>query len=146
MALDWKSVEQTQTFVKEGVDIILEQGLAGWGSVKQQLEEGREGAGLDGPREATVAGWGIIDAFMAGGDDNARGPGDPGSAKAAAGIDGFVGSLKPGRVGDFVIWSGDPLELSTVAETVYIDGVFAPGSTSPANNRDATSTPASIVS
>lgn len=69
MALDWKSVEQTQTFVKEGVDIILEHGLDGWESVKQQLEEWREGAGLDGPREATVAGWGIVDAFMAGGDD-----------------------------------------------------------------------------
>jgi hypothetical protein len=34
-----------------------------------------------------------------------------------------MGSLRPGRVGDVVIWSGDPLELSSTPEMVFIDGV-----------------------
>lgn len=34
-----------------------------------------------------------------------------------------LGSLKVGRKGDAVIWSGDPLELSTQVESVFIDGV-----------------------
>ncbi|HEY9091657.1 amidohydrolase family protein [Parasphingorhabdus sp.] len=34
-----------------------------------------------------------------------------------------LGSLKAGRKGDAVIWSGDPLELSTQVESVFIDGV-----------------------
>jgi imidazolonepropionase-like amidohydrolase len=40
----------------------------------------------------------------------------------AAGVDGTVGSLRPGRVGDVVIWSGDPLELSSWPVAVWIDG------------------------
>jgi len=46
------------------------------------------------------------------------------SAPAAVmGLDGEIGSLRPGRRGDVVIWSGDPLELSTAVEAVWIDGV-----------------------
>ena len=41
----------------------------------------------------------------------------------AVGMGQMMGSLKPGRVGDVVIWSGDPLELSSTPEAVYIDGV-----------------------
>lgn len=41
----------------------------------------------------------------------------------AAGVDSDVGSLRPGRVGDVVIWDGDPLELSSAPTAVYIDGV-----------------------
>ncbi|MBR0552385.1 amidohydrolase family protein [Stakelama marina] len=48
-----------------------------------------------------------------------------GAAKAV-GMDGEIGSLKPGRHGDVVIWSGDPLELSTTAEKVFVDGVDQP--------------------
>ena len=44
----------------------------------------------------------------------------------AAGVDGSVGSLLPGRVGDVVIWDGDPLELSSAPVAVYIDGVAQP--------------------
>jgi imidazolonepropionase-like amidohydrolase len=44
----------------------------------------------------------------------------------AAGVDGMVGSLLPGRVGDVVIWDGDPLELSSAPVAVYIDGVAQP--------------------
>ncbi len=34
-----------------------------------------------------------------------------------------IGSLRAGRRADVVIWSGDPLELSSAPETVWIDGV-----------------------
>jgi len=36
---------------------------------------------------------------------------------------GSQGSLKPGAAGDVVVWSGDPLELSTHPEHVFIRGV-----------------------
>lgn len=41
----------------------------------------------------------------------------------ALGMGGEIGSLRPGRRGDVVIWSGDPLELSSGVEKVWIDGV-----------------------
>ncbi len=44
----------------------------------------------------------------------------------AIGLGGEIGSLRPGRQGDVVIWSGDPLELDTSALAVYIDGVKQP--------------------
>lgn len=37
-------------------------------------------------------------------------------------IDNRLGSLQAGRLADVVIWDGDPLELSTGVEAVYIDG------------------------
>lgn len=37
-----------------------------------------------------------------------------------------IGSLRPGRRADVVIWDGDPLELSSEATTVWIDGVEQP--------------------
>ena len=39
---------------------------------------------------------------------------------------GEIGSLRRGRRGDVVIWSGDPLEGSSAAEVVWIDGVRQP--------------------
>jgi imidazolonepropionase-like amidohydrolase len=44
----------------------------------------------------------------------------------AVGLGGEIGSLAPGRRADVVIWSGDPLEGSSAAEQVYIDGVRQP--------------------
>ena len=41
----------------------------------------------------------------------------------AVGLGGEIGSLAAGRRGDVVIWSGDPLELSSAPEAVWIDGV-----------------------
>lgn len=41
----------------------------------------------------------------------------------AIGMGGELGSLRPGRRGDVVIWDGDPLELSSAALSVYVDGV-----------------------
>jgi imidazolonepropionase-like amidohydrolase len=42
------------------------------------------------------------------------------------GMGGEIGSLAPGRRGDVVIWSGDPLQVTSAAEAVYIDGVAQP--------------------
>ena len=39
------------------------------------------------------------------------------------GLGGEIGSLRPGRRGDVVIWDGDPLELATGVDAVWIDGV-----------------------
>ena len=44
----------------------------------------------------------------------------------AIGMGAEIGSLKPGRRGDVVIWSGDPLELDAAAQAVWIDGVKQP--------------------
>ena len=44
----------------------------------------------------------------------------------AVGLGRELGSLAAGRRGDVVIWSGDPLELSSAAEAVWIDGVRQP--------------------
>ncbi len=41
----------------------------------------------------------------------------------ALGMGSEIGSLRPGRRGDVVIWSGDPLELSSDVEKVWIDGI-----------------------
>ena len=41
----------------------------------------------------------------------------------AVGMGREIGSLATGRRGDVVIWSGDPLELSSAPEAVWIDGV-----------------------
>jgi imidazolonepropionase-like amidohydrolase len=42
------------------------------------------------------------------------------------GVGDRFGSLKAGKVADVVVWDGDPLELSTAATTVIIDGVEQP--------------------
>jgi len=41
----------------------------------------------------------------------------------ALGLGGEIGSLRAGRRADVVIWDGDPLELATGVEAVWIDGV-----------------------
>ncbi len=42
------------------------------------------------------------------------------------GMGSEIGSLLPGRRGDVVIWDGDPLEVTTGVEAVWIDGVRQP--------------------
>jgi imidazolonepropionase-like amidohydrolase len=44
----------------------------------------------------------------------------------ALGLGAELGTLRPGRRGDVVIWSGDPLELNSTVLAVYIDGVAQP--------------------
>lgn len=42
------------------------------------------------------------------------------------GMGGQFGKLAAGQAGDVVIWSGDPLEVTSAAERVWIDGVEQP--------------------
>ena len=42
----------------------------------------------------------------------------------ALGVADRYGSLEPGKVGNLVVWTGDPFELSTEAEAVVIRGVI----------------------
>ncbi len=44
----------------------------------------------------------------------------------AIGMGDEFGSLRAGRRGDVVIWDGDPLEVGTAAQLVFIDGVEQP--------------------
>jgi imidazolonepropionase-like amidohydrolase len=41
----------------------------------------------------------------------------------AVGLGDEIGSLRPGRRADVVVWDGDPLELATGVDGVWIDGV-----------------------
>lgn len=41
----------------------------------------------------------------------------------AIGMGDEIGSLRPGRRADVVVWDGDPLELATGVDAVWIDGV-----------------------
>lgn len=54
----------------------------------------------------------------------------------ALGMGGEIGSLRPGRRADVVMWSGDPLELSSQAERIWIDGVEQPLTTRQTKLRD----------
>ena len=45
---------------------------------------------------------------------------------AAIGMEAEIGSLRPGRRADVVIWDGDPLELSSAPTQVFIDGRAQP--------------------
>jgi imidazolonepropionase-like amidohydrolase len=44
----------------------------------------------------------------------------------AIGLGGQIGRLAPGGHADVVIWSGDPLQVTSAAEQVFIDGVRQP--------------------
>jgi imidazolonepropionase-like amidohydrolase len=52
------------------------------------------------------------------------------------GLGGQIGSLGSGRRADVVLWSGDPLEMSSNAEAVWIDGVRQPLETHQTKLRD----------
>jgi imidazolonepropionase-like amidohydrolase len=43
----------------------------------------------------------------------------------ALGIDKVTGTLEAGKMGDVVIWNGDPFSVYALAEQVFIDGVLA---------------------
>jgi len=59
----------------------------------------------------------------------------------AVGLGGEIGSLRPGRRADIVIWSGDPLENASAAEVVLIDGVQQPLDNHQTKLRDRYRTP-----
>lgn len=54
----------------------------------------------------------------------------------AIGMGGEIGSLAPGRRADVVIWSDDPLQVTSAAEMVLIDGVQQPLETRQTKLRD----------
>ena len=54
----------------------------------------------------------------------------------AMGLGDKIGSLRPGRAGDVVIWDGDPLEASSGVLQVFIDGIEQPLSNHQTRLRD----------
>lgn len=60
----------------------------------------------------------------------------------AMGMGDRIGSLKAGRVGDVVIWDGDPLELTSTPTAVFIDGQQQPLDNRQIRLRDRYATPA----
>lgn len=52
------------------------------------------------------------------------------------GLDGEIGSLRPGRRADVVVWDGDPLDTMSVPQLVLIDGVQQPLETRQTKLRD----------
>ncbi|WP_116090801.1 amidohydrolase family protein [Sphingomonas crusticola] len=60
---------------------------------------------------------------------------------AVIGMDGEIGSLRPGRRADVVIWDGDPLELASAPVAVWIDGVAQPLTSRQTRLRDRYLTP-----
>ena len=54
----------------------------------------------------------------------------------AIGLGGQLGSLRNGRRADVVLWSGDPLEMTSAAEAVWIDGARQPLETRQTKLRD----------
>ncbi len=52
------------------------------------------------------------------------------------GVGGMIGSLRPGRYADIVLWDGDPLEVTSAVTSVWIDGVSQPLSTRQTRLRD----------
>jgi len=62
-------------------------------------------------------------------------------AAAAVGMEGEIGSLRPGRRADVVVWDGDPLELSSAPTAVWIDGRAQPMESRQTKLRDRYLTP-----
>jgi imidazolonepropionase-like amidohydrolase len=57
------------------------------------------------------------------------------------GMDGEIGSLRPGRRADVVVWDGDPLELASAPVAVFIDGKPQPQGSRQTELRDRYMTP-----
>lgn len=58
-----------------------------------------------------------------------------------AGVGGQYGVLKPGAVGDLVLWDGDPLEVRSAPVRVFIDGIEQPLDTHQTRLRERYTTP-----
>ena len=59
----------------------------------------------------------------------------------AVGMEASIGSLRPGRVGDVVMWDNDPLELGSRPTTIWIDGKAQSLTTRQDRLRDRYATP-----
>ena len=58
------------------------------------------------------------------------------NAAEAFGLGGEMGRIAPGMRADLVLWSGDPLEVTTLADQVWMDGVTQPMQTRQSALRD----------
>lgn len=56
------------------------------------------------------------------------------NAAKALGIDKVTGTLETGKMGDVVIWNGDPFSVYALAEQVFIDGALVYDRANPAVN------------
>jgi imidazolonepropionase-like amidohydrolase len=59
----------------------------------------------------------------------------------AVGMEASIGSLRPGRVGDVVVWDNDPLELGSRPTAIWIDGKAQSLTTRQDRLRDRYATP-----
>jgi imidazolonepropionase-like amidohydrolase len=59
----------------------------------------------------------------------------------AVGMEGSIGSLRPGRVGDVVMWDNDPLEIGSRPTAIWIDGKAQSLTTRQDRLRDRYATP-----
>jgi imidazolonepropionase-like amidohydrolase len=90
----------------------------------------RLGFGLDAPeRSPESLRLGAAAYVRAGMDKNTARRALTGDAAAIAGVAGRVGSLTPGLDADLVLWSGDPVQLTSSVDAVYIDGKRVVGGT-----------------
>jgi imidazolonepropionase-like amidohydrolase len=84
------------------------------------------GFALNGPsRAADELRFSAVMALGAGADAAAVWRALTVDAAALAGVDARVGSLERGKDADLVLWSGDPLDLGSRVEAVYVDGKLA---------------------
>lgn len=60
---------------------------------------------------------------------------------AALGLDGEIGSLRPGRRADVIVWDGDPLEIESQPVAIWIDGKPQPMRSRQTELRDRYLTP-----
>ncbi len=88
----------------------------------------RIGFGLDAPeRDPNELRFAAAQCVREGLDPNVALRALTGDAAAIAGVAGRVGLIAPGRDADFTLWSGDPVDLSSSLEAVYVEGVRVVG-------------------
>lgn len=86
------------------------------------------GFGLDAPwKDPAALRFGAALCVRAGLAPAAAWRGLTSGAAQILGVGDRIGSLERGREADIVLWSGDPLELASTVEAVYVDGVCVIG-------------------
>jgi imidazolonepropionase-like amidohydrolase len=98
-------------------------------SVKALSEAGVPfGFGLDAPqRDPESLRFGAAVCIRGGLDPHVARRALTGDAAKIAGVEGRIGRLARGLDADIVLWSGDPIQLTSSVEAVYIDGVQVVG-------------------
>lgn len=119
---------------KSGLDVVctpfdVGEGSRGVRSVVALAESGvRIGFGLDAPgRHPDSLRFGVALCIRGGLSAAAGRKALTGDAAAIAGVAGRIGRIARGLDADLVLWSGDPVSLTSSVEAVYIDGELAHG-------------------